>query len=121
MQCSVAYDQEMDYSLASCEGIFNLATIKKYARKIVETAEEHGCKRLLNDLRDVQLDVDTMDIFKSPEVVQMKGIDRHWQRAVVVAEEYEKDFHFFETVAVNNGHLMKVFVDYQSAVEWLKE
>ena len=121
MICTVTYDKENDYVISSCEGALNVKAMSEIARKIVETAEEHGCKRLLNDLRDVQLDVDTMDIFKSPEAVQMEGIDRHWQRAIVVAEEYEKDFHFFETVAVNSGHLMKVFVDYQGAVDRLRE
>ncbi len=120
MHCTVTYDKENDYVVASCEGALNIEAMSEIARKIVETARKHNCKSLLNDLRKVTLDVDTMDIFKSPEVIQMEGIDRHWKRAIVVDEKYKGDFHFFETVAVNRGHQMRVFTDYHLAITWLK-
>jgi len=120
MHCTVTYDQELDCIMASCEGPLNLETMKKYARKIAEKAGENGCKRLLNDLRKVTLEVDTMEIFKSPDTIQEQGIDRSWKRAIVVDEKLEGDFHFFETVAVNRGHLMKIFTDRNLAISWLK-
>lgn len=121
MQCTVTYDKENDYMISSCEGVLNVEAMSEIARKIAETAKESGCKKLLNDLRKVTLEVDTMEIFKSPDTVQTEGIDRSWKRAVVVDEKYKGDFHFFETVAVNRGHLLRVFTDYNAAVTWLKE
>jgi hypothetical protein len=120
MHCTVTYDKENDYVVASCEGVLNIEAMSEIARKIVEKAKEHGCKKLLNDLRKVKLEVDTMEIFKSPDTLQEQGIDRNMMRAVVVDEKHEGDFHFFETVAVNRGHLMRVFTDYNSAITWLK-
>ncbi len=121
MEYNVDYDQENDYLIASDEGVLNFETMKKYVREIVNKAQECNCKRLLNDLRKARIGKDTMTIFSTPEAMEIEGIDQSWQRAVVVDEQNKGDFRFYETVAVNRGHWIKLFTEFDDAITWLKE
>jgi hypothetical protein len=121
MEYNVDYDQENDYLIASYEGVLNFETMKEYVREIVSTAQECNCKRLLNDLRKVRITGATMAIFNTPEAMEIEGMDGSWKRAVVVDEQYRQDFRFYENVAVNRGHRIKVFTEFDDAIIWLKE
>ena len=121
MEYNVDYDQENDYLIASYEGVLNFETMKEYVREIVNKAQECNCKRLLNDLRKARIGKDTMTIFSTPEAMEIEGIDQSWQRAVVVDEQNKQDFRFYETVAVNRGHRIKLFTEFDDAIIWLKE
>ena len=120
MKFNVHYDQENDYLIASMEGVLNFETMKAYVSEIVKKAQECNCKRLLNDLRKVRIGEDTMTIFNTPEAMEIEGIDQSWKRAVVVDEQNRRTFRFYETVAMNRGHNIKLFTDYGKAVEWLR-
>jgi hypothetical protein len=121
MEFNVNYDQEHDYLVASYEGVLNFEMMKECVREIVKKAQENNCKRLLNDLRKAKITDDTIAIFKTPEAMEIEGIDRTWKRAVVVDEQYWGEFRFFETVSVNRGHQVKLFMEFDDAIIWLQK
>jgi hypothetical protein len=121
MEYNVDYDQENDYLIASYEGVLNFETMKEYMREIVKKGQECNCKRLLNDLRKARIGKDTMTIFNTPEAMEKEGIDLGWIRAVVVDKQHKEDFRFYETVAMNRGHQVRLFTEFDDAINWLKE
>jgi hypothetical protein len=121
MEYNVDYDQENDYLIASLEGVINLEKIKEYVREIVKKGQECNCKHVIGDLRKLRITGDTMSIFNLPEVVEIEGIDQSWKRAYVVDEMDKQHFRFYENVAVNRGHRIEVFTEFDAAINWLKE
>jgi hypothetical protein len=53
-----------------------------------------------------------------PKTASTSGIDTHCKRALVVSEQ-SSDFHFLETVFINQGHNVKMFTDIEEAMSWL--
>jgi len=59
----------------------------------------------------------TKDLFM-PRCTRQVGVEPHIKRALVVSE-LSPDFHFLETVFINQGHIVKVFTDINAALQWL--
>ena len=120
MVFDIHYDQEYNCIKGSYNGNINLEAIKEYAKEIKKTVSKHNCKHFFNDLRKANLDLSTMHIYNIPNLLIQLGIDHSWRIAIVVLKDSE-DYSFFETVAVNRGHIVKLFMDPDEAMNWLTE
>jgi len=100
-------------------GPLNAAELPKFASDASAFLHEHGCTRILNDLREVDLELSTVDIYDIPNLVAGSGIERSVKRAVVFSRDVG-DYQFFETVSVNQGQFVRVFEDFDVAVTWLR-
>ncbi|MHC4624374.1 MAG: hypothetical protein ACYS4W_10795 [Planctomycetota bacterium] len=94
-------------------------SVKEYAKEIIGTASKHNCKRFLNDMREAQLDLSTIEIYEIPGFLDAAGLDRTSKRALVVSRQPE-DYRFFENVSINRGYNVKVFEDMDEAMNWLR-
>jgi len=114
----VEYQEANNYILVKVEGELNLFTIKEMAANVAQLAKTHTCFSVLNDLRDARPTKGALDIFNMPKTAKNAGVDITFKRALVVGDKAE-DFHFLETVFINQGHQVKMFTDLQAAKEWL--
>ena len=118
MPYKIAYEKENKYILIIVEGDFALPMLKNLAADVARYIEQHGCNRILNDMRQAKLTKGTIDIYNMPKIASASGIDTHCKRALVVSE-HSSDFHFLETVFINQGHNVKMFTDIEEAMSWL--
>lgn len=118
MSYKINYNKEQDYIAVTIEGDFALPTLKELAAETVRFIERYNCKRILNDMRRARLTEDTFNIYNMPKISSQAGIEPRFKRALVV-DELSSDYHFLETVFVNQGHIVKVFTDIDTALRWL--
>lgn len=106
------------------EGNARLADLKEVIAKGAALATEKDCFRVLSDFRGMKLTLSMMDLFSIPDNQatqsrELKVPFYKFRRAVVVPNgEYER-FKFFEDVAVNRSHQVKIFIDLEEAISWL--
>ena len=69
-------------------------------------------------MRLAKLTKGTIDIYNMPQTAKEAGVGARHRRALVVSEQ-SSDFHFLETVFLNQGHNVKMFTDIEEAMIWL--
>lgn len=82
----------------------------------------NGSDKLLSDLTDVaQMDLSTTWLFELPSQYRSWGLDRPLRHAIVMpADAPVRDVvQFYETVARNRGHAVRVFSGRGEALAWL--
>lgn len=123
MSYTITYN-ESGYFILVGEGN---ATLKELREAIISGSplvKERNCFRVLSDFRNLKLGLSVIDIFSIPalQAALSKEFDtplRLFRRAVLIPEaDYEK-YKFFENVAVNRSHIVKIFIDEERAVSWL--
>lgn len=118
MAFEVRYDEGNDCLICRYSGRLDRDSLQPYADKILRAAAEHACRRLLNDLREADVDLSTVDVFHLPGVPEAAGLGHSWKRAVVADEQLE-DLRLYKTVAQNRGYRVRTFGDVDEAMEWL--
>jgi len=106
------------------EGDANLKEMKAVIAQGVALAEEKDCVRVLSDFRAMKLNLSMMDLFSIPrnQISQSKELNipfYKFRRAVVVPKADFENYKFFENVAVNRSHQVKIFTDPEDAISWL--
>jgi hypothetical protein len=110
MPYSIRYDPECDCLFASMEGDIDMQTLTEFGKEVGKLISEHGCKRILNDVRKIKIKLSTLEIYNLPKFVESLGIDRSVKRAVIVSQDFDQ-LRFFETVSRNVGQLLELFTD----------
>ena len=118
MSYTVKYNQEKNCIMVAVHGKLNLPLLKDIAFDVSKTIDETGCKFILNDLRGASPAKEAFDIYSMPEASKMAGIARTVKRALIVGNRGE-DFHFLQTVFVNQGNSVKMFANMDDAEVWL--
>jgi hypothetical protein len=118
MSYKIDYVKEQDYIVVTIEGSFALSTLKELAENIAQFSEQYGCNRILNDMRQAELVKGTTDIYNMPKTAKRAGVDTQFRRALVV-KELSSEFYFLETVFINQGHNVRMFMDIDEALHWL--
>jgi len=118
MPYKINYNREHGYIAVTVEGEFALSNLEELAADITRLTKRYSCNRILNDMRHASLTKDTLDIYHMPKKAKQAGIVPGLKRALIVSE-LSSDFHFLETVFVNQGHIVKLFTDIDAARSWL--
>lgn len=106
---------------AKISGDLNLESAIKISTETRQRARELGFA-LLRDLRGVNLKVgiiDAMNFFKSSNNPELFIKHKHVVVAMVVSENNLNYFNFWETVASNNGVVVRIFLKRPNAINWL--
>ena len=80
-------------------------------------AAENAC-RLLYDVTDVSQSIPAGGLYRFPRLFDEMGL-RRGIRVAILARVDAKDLKFYETVAVNAGHLLRAFTEESDALAWL--
>lgn len=120
MPIEIHYDAEIECLCVKLTGKLNMAAIQEGLGALVEAEAAHPeCRRLLNDLQEAAMDMNTVEIYKLPQMLISSGLNPNWRRALVVPPAFLQDFKFYETAAYNQGYSVKVFTDRADALKWL--
>ncbi len=124
MPYTIQYNPEMHIIEIKVKGLVNRDELRNIYFQGVQLAKEKECSRFLNDFRDTNIQMSTMDLYELPvilsEICDSLGMqaDRLW-RALVIGPEYTRDATFAEDVTVNRGQHARFFHNIEEAREWL--
>lgn len=123
MAYNIYYD-EKGFIRLQYEGKADLRYIREVINHGVAIAKEKNCYRVLSDFQKMTLELSASHIFSIPikQILQSRELEvpyYKFRRAMVVPEiDFEK-YLFFENVAVNRSHVIKIFTDTETAISWL--
>lgn len=105
------------------EGRLGTAEHKAFVLDALAEAGQRSCCKFIADHRQSMLDFSFMDVYEWPRNLKQFGVEPNMRVSIVIAEFDPKaaDYRFFEDVSFNSGlPLMKVFSDYDRALDWLR-
>lgn len=118
MKMKVTHRADENYLLAVIEGRLGMEAFDRAMQEMSALMDRLQCRTVLYDLRKVEVDLETHEIYYLPRRIREKG-GIGVKRALVFPENYTQDFSFFETVASNQGVNAKIFIGESEALDWL--
>jgi hypothetical protein len=124
MSYEIEFIEENDYLHAIIKGFRNSDSIKHATRDICENCIKNKCTKALVDVRDIKEHIDVSEIFDLASFQLPEIIKRSINKVAILESEgnniYIENSKFFENVATNRGHNVKIFSDISDAKKWLK-
>lgn len=122
---SVTYDAADELILIVLIGPVDMPLIESLRLQVMQLVAEHACPYMLVDARDAQSAMSVAEIFQQPQRTADDlaeiGLEKtRFCRAYVVGPDRD-DLQFYEMVAANRGHCVKVFSNIADAKAWLAE
>ncbi|MCX6640784.1 MAG: hypothetical protein NTW14_09930 [bacterium] len=118
MSWTVEFVEDLGVVLARTEGKYDAKIGIEMLKEVNPLLREHSTNRLLIDLRLAELQFSVADLFNRPDEYLELGLDRRL-RTGLIFRELNENRRFLETVCVNRGYNLKVFEDYDQAVQWV--
>ena len=113
----MSYILKFDTDLNCIEVIFtgelSLSTLPDLAEQVAVYLNKYECRCILSDLRKATITTSTTSVYKMPEAAAEAGVGQGIKRALLVSDL--GDFRFLETVFVNRGNTVKLFLDIDEA------
>lgn len=90
-------------------------------RQTIQLQHEKGISSILADFASVTVDANISDVFQFPELYEQMGMDHKSKIAVFVSdiEIKTEELHFYETICLNRGWNIKIFLERKKAIQWL--
>jgi len=123
MSFKVTYN-EAGFTHAVYEGELTISEALKMLDEVAIVLSLYNCRRLISDYTNARLALSFMDIHKMPVLLKQQTEEKGFsifivKRAIIAPSQLNQDFHFFETVSVNNSHNVKIFFNLEEARNWL--
>ena len=118
MDYEFKYDDDTQCIEVKMFGQLHLIDLPQYASDLAALLKKYDCKRVLQDLTEVDLKLAAFEFLDVPKLARGANVMRDAKRAIVCAKDTE-NWKFYETVAVNRGEYVRVFKDFDKAKEWL--
>lgn len=120
---SVVYENDECYVHIINTGAITIEDAVDEARECVRLSELHGTTKLLLDGRGRRsFDIQPHELLDLPRLydeIFVKGRQYRLACVMPVGKTFDEGMRFFETMLTNRGYQVKVFSDYDDAVEWL--
>ncbi len=97
-------------------GKVNIQDWNASLEKVNEIGERENCRIVLVDVSKQESRPDTLEVFQFGE-----EMTRDFRFAVVTSTGVSEEHKFLETVAVNRGKYVRLFDEYEKAINWLGE
>ena len=122
---TVSYNPEFHCIEVELRGDVDLSIAEEVRAEAIKLVKKHNCLSLLADLRKCTPGMSIFDILEQPQKFAEKAVEKdlhphRFKRALVLGQETETP-KFYETVALNRGHNVRLFCDLEGARRWLSE
>lgn len=114
----VTYNEDQQFIESAIIGTLNMEAVDRGLVEMNTAFDRYKCKRILYDLTEVKVGLETHEIYFVPKLLKEAG-NQKIKRAVIFSKDNEQDFTFFETVAANQGLLVQIFTEREPALNWL--
>lgn len=105
--------------LCNVSGLYEFTSNTQLLEKLVQELSKHQSKKCLIDYRSADVILNVTVSFNRPNKFKELGIDNNTKGAVVF-KKLTKESLFYENVCQNRGWNMRVFDNYETAMDWLK-
>ena len=124
MPYTITHDTTNNLLLGKFMGVIDLDVLREYALELKNFQNPGAIHRILTDYREAHIDLSTLQLFHLPErhdqLLKSVGFNVHRiKRAILYTPKDHDSASFFETVALNRGHMVKVFTEEEKAKTWL--
>lgn len=117
MKYDMTYSEKPRMIVATLEGLSDVEGCLRAATEARKAADEKNCN-VIYDVRPTQFNFSTVDWYEWPRNIAAQNVGLPSKLAVLCRER--SDFiSFFETAAQNAGQNVRVFTDYDEAVQWV--
>lgn len=119
MPFRIHYNHEKGCFIGRITGHWDVNKLMRYLQALIRASSKNSSSLYLHDLRKAEIDIPAFEIYNLPKAITTILPDnRKWRGAIVVSKNTEQ-YRFFETVAVNHGYNVKIFLDFDEAMNWL--
>ena len=116
----IEYLENKDIVRLRTSGTYELEAEVGTLVKMASTLKECSCNRCLFDHRETDVIARTISSYERSALYDKIWGDRS-TRAAIVFKELNASFRFLETTVRNRGWNLRIFDDYDAAVNWLSE
>jgi len=90
-------------------------------KEAINLGHENNSRLFLTDFSHVKVQTSMMEVFQFPEIYEQLGMNQMSKIAVLVSETELKteELKFYETICLNRGWQIKIFLQKEPAIEWL--
>lgn len=123
MSYNLTIEKKGDVLWVTATGMRSLETVISMSKDIMAACAEQKVRRVLIDVRELKERMKMGEIYEISDKYFPKIRDRSviTHSAIVDLKEFEHEYKFFETVAMNRGFNLRLFSDPDEAVEWLRK
>lgn len=118
MAFEIEYKVDQDYILSTFTGQITMRVVREYIETLLPLLEDTGCRRLLSDSTNAQLQLRSLDILRFPKLAEDSPLTAHLKRAVL-APPGISGYELYETFSKLYGQHLRIFTDRKDALEWL--
>jgi hypothetical protein len=120
MEWTITIKEEDHYAEIITSGVADKNGSLDMAKEIAIAMSKNKIKRALIDQRNiVSVSGGIGEVYQRPKQLQEMGVIGGIKIAEIVKPEHKEFFDFLETVCINRGFNFALFIDKESALEWL--
>ena len=122
MPWKTKYDPENDFVMIICDGENDFEDYKDQAESAFSLLKKHNASRVFVDDRKLINKATPEEIYFLKDYYSEVGIDSSVSIALLVSNErgISEQFEFYENIMRNHGFNLKLFLDKEKAMKWLK-
>ncbi len=102
----------------SLSGHVNIGALKEFFSRVLAASTANETTALLIDLRQAQVPADAFEVYSVPEALGKIGVNKRAKMALLMRET-SGECKFYETVFLNQGFAVQLFVEFEPAKAWL--
>ena len=122
MELSTELDKEKNILIIHVRGEYRRSVDSSEAQQFfIDSYSEFACRRVLLDLTQAEITGDTMSTFNVGSPPPERAEELRKFCFACVYPEISQNERFFENVAVNRGFRVRVFDEFEKAVDWLEQ
>lgn len=107
------------YLIIRAEGTLTASVDRKLDLQTAEACRVHKRSRVLVDISRMTGAPTTLEDYDAASTLDKRWRDVVERAAILDSPEFATENHFFETVALNRGYIIKTFTREDHAIEWL--
>lgn len=122
MDWSVYYLEQDGLVFAKTTGLINWDKNKRLSEDALSMGRKYGSSRFLIDHRDGTLNLSILEIDGIPRMFKEMGLCPSDKMAILYNADspHSSEFVFFQNVSLLSSLQVKVFIDKEQALDWLK-
>jgi hypothetical protein len=101
------------------KGELSTSELNAMAQDNLEEIRKHDCFRCLLNYTGSTKDLSVVEMFHRPKEVAKIGVTAKYRIALLVRSEQYDNYKFVENVYKNNGYDFEIFIEKESAVDFL--
>ena len=123
MSYKLTIEKKEDILWVTATGTRTVQTILAMSKDILAACIEKKVKKVLIDVRAMEGHLSVLEAFDISDIhfPKMRNPNEITHNAIVDLKEYKESYRFFETVAINRGFRLRIFLEPGLAKDWLKK